>query len=305
MRNGFIRELLVHAKKDPSIILLTGDLGYSVIEEFRDSLPTQFLNMGITEQSTISFAAGLAKDGFKPFVYSIANFPTFRCFEQIRNDVCYMNSNVTIVAVGAGFAYGTAGYSHHLIEDISAMSALSNLEIYSPYDPEDVATCLNQILLTNSPSYLRIGRGGDQKINPDIQLEADKKPSIDKHGSILFTGSIGQEAIEASKILQTLDLKAETISVSQLSSIDGQRLRAVIDNKPFLTVEEHVLRGGFGSIIMEVTHKNSVNVSKSKLGVSRLDPEISGSTRYLRESYKVDSKSISEAFISLIENHHG
>ena len=134
MRKVFLEELLKYARQDPRVILITGDLGYGVVDQFAEELPKQFINFGINEQSMMSAAAGMAKVGFKPFVYSIGNFPTFRCLEQVRNDVCYMNLDVTIVAVGAGLAYGTAGYSHHLVEDISALSALPNLRIYSPAD---------------------------------------------------------------------------------------------------------------------------------------------------------------------------
>ncbi len=134
MRNSFIDVLLQKAKQDERIILLTGDLGYGVVDQFARELPRQFINFGINEQTMMSAAGGLASKGFKPFVYSIGNFPTFRCLEQIRNDVCYMNLDVTIVALGAGFAYGTAGYSHHLIEDISAISPLPHIQIFSPAD---------------------------------------------------------------------------------------------------------------------------------------------------------------------------
>jgi transketolase len=294
----------MRAKDDPSIILMTGDLGYSVVEEFRDTLPSQFLNMGITEQSTISFAAGLAKNGFKPFVYSIGNFPTFRCLEQIRNDVCYMNSNVTIVAVGAGFAYGTAGYSHHLVEDISAMSALSNLEIYSPYDPDDVATCLQGILLSGKPSYLRIGRGGDQKIEVDIRLEGELQPSKEKTASIIFTGSIGKEAVEAARILKSSGVKVETISVSDFSKVETVRLQEVLDGKPFLILEEHVLRGGFGSLILEVLSEEPEGFSCRRLGIPEIDPNLSGSTAYLRAEYKIDANSITKAMTALLDLSH-
>jgi len=303
MRNRFVSELLAHAKKDPSIILLTGDLGYSVVEEFRDTLPSQFLNMGITEQSTISFAAGLARNGFKPYVYSIANFPTFRCLEQIRNDVCFMNSNVTIVAVGAGFAYGTAGYSHHLVEDISALRVLSNLDIYSPIDPNDVAQCLKSILSSKKPSYLRIGRGGDQELEVDIRFETATKPSKEKQGSIIFTGNIGNEAVGAAGILANSGHKIETISVSHLSSIKRTKLLEVIDDKPFLLVEEHILRGGFGSLILEKLNEERTEYSCSRVGIAEIDPTISGSTEFLRTSYRLDSLSIASEMVSLINSH--
>lgn len=292
MRNRFVNELLSHARRDPSIVLMTGDLGYSVIEEFRSELPKQFLNMGITEQATMSYAAGLAKSGFKPFVYSIANFPTFRCLEQIRNDVNFMNLNVTIVAVGAGFAYGTAGYSHHLIEDISAMRSLSNLEIYSPHDPLSVRECLDSILGSTSPSYLRLGRGGDVSLMNHLKLEELKAPSETKVMSILFTGSIGLEVLNACEMLKSQGIEVEPISISDFATVSSENLSKAIAGKPFITVEEHLLAGGFGSFILELLTGSNSALCVGRLGVNRIDSMASGSTGYLRKYYEIDAVSI-------------
>ena len=159
MRTAFARNLLEIAKVDSSVILLTGDLGYGVLDDFSSQLPDQFINAGISEQSMMSMAAGFASKGFRPFVYSIANFPTFRCLEQIRNDVCYMGNPVTIVSVGAGLGYGNLGYSHHAIEDIAIIRSLSEMQIYSPCDSNEVGYVLEKIMNENKPSYLRFGKG--------------------------------------------------------------------------------------------------------------------------------------------------
>lgn len=296
MRNSFSKSLLSAARNNPKIVLLTGDLGYSVFEEFASELPNQFLNLGITEQSSISFAAGLAKEGFHPFYYSIANFPTFRCFEQIRNDVVHMNLPVTIVAVGAGFSYGSAGYSHHLIEDISALRTLSGLKIYSPYDPVNTTECLNQILNSSNPSYLRIGRGGDPKLEGHLRLEELPDSLSDCDGTILFTGSIGVEVLKAKEQLTGIGININAVSVSNLSQIDPSALKRAVGCNPFITVEEHVLRGGFGSALIEALECCEKLPRYKRLGISRTEGSLVGSSDFLRKVHRINSEEILRAF---------
>ena len=145
MRKEFIEALINKADKDETIILIVGDLGYSVVEPFKNRFPNRFLNFGINEQAMVSAAAGLAKHGFKPFVYSIGNFPTFRALEQLRNDVCAHDFEVNVVSVGAGFGYAQAGYSHHAVEDVSIMSIFSNLTILNPANLNELDHCFNKI----------------------------------------------------------------------------------------------------------------------------------------------------------------
>lgn len=159
MRNHFIDTLFSSAKINPDLYLMIGDLGYGVVDEYASSLPRQFLNAGIAEQNMVGMAAGLSSTGKHVFVYSIANFPTFRALEQVRNDVSYHQRSVTVVSVGAGLGYGVLGYSHYAVEDIAIMSALPHMTIYSPIDSRDAARCLEEIIERKSPSYIRLGKG--------------------------------------------------------------------------------------------------------------------------------------------------
>jgi len=158
MRTTFIENLVKEAKKDKSIVLLVGDLGFNVVETFQEKFPKRFYNVGVAEQNMMSIAAGLASQGFKVFTYSIANFPTFRCAEQIRNDIDYHNFNVTIVTVGGGYAYGNLGYSHHAVQDYGLMRLFPNFDIIAPADPVEVESALRYILSTNGPKYLRLNK---------------------------------------------------------------------------------------------------------------------------------------------------
>jgi transketolase len=288
VRNTFIGELLRQAKTDESILLLTGDLGYGVVDTFQRELPDQFINFGINEQSMMGAAAGLAASGYKPFVYSIGNFPTFRCLEQVRNDVAYMNLNVTIVALGAGFSYGTAGYSHHLIEDLGALTGLPNMRTYSPADSPETKSALKLILENQSPKYVRLGKGGE----PDLTASFDNSRlgmSVLKGNSsfaIVSTGSILNEAI---KLRELFGDEQPTI----LSFYDLSMIRNYFSSNKFtkiLSIEEHVLRGGFGSLVAENLEWKSCDFER--FGISEVNSELSGSQSYLREQYGLTAEKI-------------
>jgi transketolase len=258
------------------------------------------MNFGINEQSLMSAAAGMASDGLRPVVYSIGNFPTFRCLEQIRNDVCFMNLDVCIVAVGAGFAYGNAGYSHHLIEDISALSALPNMSIYSPSDPNEAKLVTNEIFSKNGPSYLRLGKGGET--NHDIDFNEFTEGATIKLGAtpltILSTGVILGEVLVAERELKKIGILPTIINVRNISK--SSQLKKYFPGRLILTVEEHLTRGGFGSIIRENCDNSVLGIRN--LGIDSIDPNTNGSARYLRKNYKIDSLSIANAAQDMVMN---
>ena len=159
MRTTFIDTLIELAEENPRIFLLTGDLGYSVVERFQKKFPDRFVNAGIAEQNMTGVAAGLALAGFHPFTYSIANFATLRCFEQIRNDIAYPNLSVTIVGVGLGTEYGSLGYSHHALEDVACMKTLPNMMIIQPKTLQEVRASVRTLVAVGVPSYLKLSKG--------------------------------------------------------------------------------------------------------------------------------------------------
>lgn len=287
MRNTFIDSLLIEAKRDDRIILITGDLGYGVVDVFAKELPNQFINFGINEQTMMSAAGGLANQGFKPFVYSIGNFPTFRCLEQIRNDVCYMNLDVTIVALGAGFAYGTAGYSHHLIEDISAISPLPNIKIFSPADVLETGIVVQEVVSTSGSKYVRLGKGGEGVLTEGFDTD---KPgfSISPGNSnvlILSTGNILSAALSLRNLYP--EFTPTIASCYNLSALHN-----FLEENQFekiITLEEHVSRGGFGSMVGEIV-KDSASISRVAIG--QIDSHVSGSQKFLREKYNLTADAI-------------
>ncbi len=288
MRNVFIDELLTRAKNDERIILVAGDIGYGVLDNFAEKLPKQFINFGINEQSMMSAAAGLAQSGLKPIVYSIGNFPTFRCLEQIRNDICYMNLDVTIVSVGAGFAYGTAGYSHHLVEDISAISALPKIKIYSPADTVETRLLSNLISETPGPKYVRLGKGGEGFLTDKFDQSHQGFSLLTDDGdlAIVSTGSILSESLKLRTLLG--DIRPTLISIYELSAV-----KSAFSHRDFakvIVLEEHVLRGGLGSIILETVNSRVSEIQR--FGIREIDSDISGSQSFLRTYYGLSAESI-------------
>ena len=168
MRTAFIEELILLARVNPHIFLIVGDLGYSVVEPFAQEFPDRFLNAGVAEQNMAGAAAGLASEGYHVFTYSIGNFSTFRCAEQIRNDIAYHNLPVTIVSVGGGVAYGNLGYSHHLIQDYALLRSFPKMLIAAPGDPMEVRGCLRYLVAHPQPSYLRLGKAGEAIFHREV-----------------------------------------------------------------------------------------------------------------------------------------
>ena len=165
MRTAFVNQLIKEAEQHPDIFLIIGDLGFNVVEEFANKFPDRFLNAGIAEQNMIGVAAGLAKEGYNVYVYSIANFPTLRCIEQIRYDVCYHNLSVKVVAVGAGYAYGSLGSSHHATEEMGMMRTIPNLVVASPGDPIEAKAITTLSANYQGPMYLRLGKAGEKQVH--------------------------------------------------------------------------------------------------------------------------------------------
>ena len=268
MRNLFIKELIKEAQKNEKIVLVVGDLGFNVIEPFKNRYPNRFFNAGVSEQSMIGIASGLALKGFQVFVYSIANFPTFRCAEQIRNDMDYHNLSITIVSVGSGLSYGNLGYSHHGLQDLSLIRSFPNTTICSPCCNEELVGAMNYIFKNPQPSYLRLDKSLDlslkikaQKIKPGKWIMHKKGNS--KKKLLISTGSTFNDC---SKIL----LKDKknlynwySIPVWNMKH-KSKQLNKLLNYNHIISVENHLQDGGFGSWINEIiasqNHKRKINV---------------------------------------------
>ena len=279
MRNAFIDELVEAAASNDNIVLVVGDLGYGVVEPFAKYFPKRFFNAGVAEQNMMGFAAGLASEGFHVFVYSIANFPTFRCAEQIRNDVDYHNLPVTIVAVGGGLAYGNLGYSHHAVQDYALMRVMPNMLIAAPGDPMEVRACMRYIINNPQPSYLRLGKVGEPCIHSQIpEVLPGEWVSIRDGGENSDTYLTTGATLElVNKLLtESPDLDHYSLKSMPLWSMKAKssQVRQVENSLTVRTVEDHLMDGGFGSWLLEATSIRPDLLARIK--IRSLDSKVCG-----------------------------
>lgn len=279
MRNAFIEELVAAAEVNGNIALVVGDLGYGVVEPFAKRFPERFFNSGVAEQNMMGLAAGLASEGFHVFVYSIANFPTFRCAEQIRNDVDYHNLSVTVVAVGGGLAYGNLGYSHHAVQDYALMRVMPNMLIAAPGDPMEVRGCMRYILNNPQPSYLRLGKAGEPCIHPGVPEVLPGRwlkirEGENGSGTYLTTGATLE--LVNQMLVKNHALKQWSLNTMPLWSMKtkADQARQIENFSTICSVEDHLMDGGFGSWLLEsiAAHPDLI----SRIRVKSLDAKVCG-----------------------------
>ena len=272
MRNETIAALTSYAAAHPDVMLLTADLGYSVLEQFADQLPDQYANVGVCEQAMVGIAAGLALSGKRVALYSIANFPTLRCLEQLRNDVCYHDLPVTVISVGGGLAYGPQGYTHHGLEDLGIMAMLPNMAVTCPADPHEAEALLPQLLERRGPAYLRLGRAGEPVLhNADTQVTLGKAVTM-RQGSdiaLLATGPILGRAIAAADELAARGISASVVSFPAVTPLDAECIASLAaSHRALLTIEEHSASGGFGSRVADLLMAAGTPIRFGKYGTT-------------------------------------
>lgn len=254
MRNAFIQELVTLARQHPQIALIVGDLGYSVVEPFAEEFPDRFINAGVAEQNMTGLAAGMASEGYHVFTYSIANFPTFRCAEQIRNDVAYHKLPVTVVSVGGGLAYGALGYSHHAVQDYALMRTLPNMLIAAPGDPMEVRACMRYLVENPGPSYLRLGKAGEPNFHTEPPHVAPGRWLKVRNGNskcaLLSTGAVLQIAIDWIAKEEHADRSVFSMPLWSMADKTAQAESLRLYDE-IMTLEDHLQDGGFGSWLLE------------------------------------------------------
>lgn len=255
MRTAFINQLIEDAKTNEKVFLLVGDLGFNVVEPFREEFPERFLNVGIAEQNMAGMAAGLAKEGYCVYIYSIGNFPTLRCMEQIRYDICYHNLNVKIVAVGGGFAYGPLGASHHATEEFGMLRTIPNLVICAPGDPFETKAITSFSSGYNGPCYIRIGKAGEPNVHtaPVVLKKGEIVKVLEGEKVAVFT--TGGMLKYSYDFITNNNLNASLYSFPFIKPVDKERLNSILkSNQKIITIEEHQAQGGFGSAILEMAN---------------------------------------------------
>jgi transketolase len=256
MRTTFLETLVEVAARDTRVHLLTADLGYSVLEKFRDAFPERYTNVGVAEQNLIGIATGMALCGKVVFVYSIANFPTLRCYEQIRNDVCYHKANVKVVAVGGGLAYGAQGYTHHGVEDVGVMRALPGMTVVAPGDPIETRLATEAIAADPGPCYLRLGKAKEPVVHTSVPAfrlgkAIPMRPGTD--ATLISSGAMLQETVQSAELLAGRGYSVAVLSMPTVKPLDHEAvLQAARKTRVVVTVEEHSVTGGLGSAVADV-----------------------------------------------------
>lgn len=287
MRHAFINTLMELAERDGSICLLTGDAGFTILERFRDRFPDRYYNVGIAEAAMIGLAAGLAMSGKTVFVYSIVPFITMRCFEQVRIDLCYQNLPVKLIGVGQGVTYGTAGATHHAIEDIAIMRALPNMTVICPGGPIETKKAVAASMELAGPCYIRLGKSGEPTVHKseDIPFAIGRGIRIreGKMVALVATSNMVPTAAVVAELLEQEGWEPEVISMHTVKPID-RRLLADIASRCSLiaTLEEHTLIGGLGSAIAEVILADRLPVRLLTFGIPDTYALVAGSQEYLR-----------------------
>lgn len=293
MRAQFV-ELLVKARaSNPNILLLTGDLGWKVLDSFEDTFAESYLNVGVAEQNMIGVAAGLAYEDFKPFVYSIGNFPSFRCLEQIRNDVSQHKLDVNIISVGSGFSYGALGYSHHAIEDIAALRCLPNIEIFCPAIPQELDWAFEQLIISSNPSYTKIPKESGFNV-PSLNMVQHHEGIFQYRSgaqiALMSTGPILKNVLEAADGLESIGYNVSVYSFSQVKPFPD--LSMLHRYSGVVSIEEHTIYGGFGSSLLEAMSHSHIYIPTLLLGTNTSLNNSVGSENYLRKLHHLDSESI-------------
>lgn len=297
MRDTFVKTLIEMAKKDKRIELLTGDLGFGVLKPYWEQCPDQFTNMGIAEQNMASAAAGMALSGKIVFIYSIGNFPTLRCIEQIRNDCAYHSANVKIVCIGGGFVYGSLGMSHQAMEDLAVLRAMPDVTVTAPGDLVEAEAATRAICYYPGTCYLRLGRGGERRIHEslsDFAIGRAVRVHDGERIAIFSTGAIFEEVQAAYEQLKEKGYQPMVYTFPTVKPLDRERIKICgRECELIVTCEEHSIIGGLGSAVSEVlAEMKGIRAGLLRIGLNDRYPVKVGDQRYLRHQYEMDAEAI-------------
>jgi len=295
MRTTFIETLCDLATRDDRIFLVCGDLGYSVLEPFAERFPSRFLNAGVAEQNMTGVAAGLAMDGHVVLTYSIANFPVMRCLEQIRNDVCYHELDVKIVAVGGGYAYGAQGYTHHGVEDLAVMRVMPGMTVLAPGDPIETRLATRAMIARQGPAYLRLGKAGEKVIHleePEFQIGRAIVMRNGNDVTLISTGGVLPLAVEAATVLESQGIRVRLLSMPCLEPLDVESIEAASRETPLIvTIEEHG-PGGLASAVAETIAVGRGRARFVPLRLPRAAVHVAGDQGELRAAHGVSVEGV-------------
>lgn len=305
MRNTFVKNLEKIAEQDERIVLLTADMGYKLFDNFAHKFPGRFFNVGIAEQNMVSVAAGLAHNGLKPFVYTIAPFLASKCVEQIRNDVAYHKCNVTLVGVGAGLSYGFDGASHFAVDDIAILRSIPNLNIICPGDPIETAAIMEYVGKHDcGPTYLRLGKSDPIVWEHDLDYVSLQSHFVFCPGrdvQILSCGNILDQVVNVKNgLLHYYNVDCGIISVPTVKPFGCDWLKESFVPNHIVTIEEHSLMGGFGSSVAEYLSDSEIKKRLLRIGIEDREINVVGDQTHLRNILGLSTKTIYNKILSFL-----
>ncbi|WP_433290665.1 transketolase family protein [Actinoplanes sp. CA-030573] len=309
MRARFFADLAEAAAGNPDVVLITADIGFGAVEEFMTRCPGQFVNAGVAEQNMTGLAAGMALAGARVFTYSIANFPTLRCLEQIRNDVAYHHADVVVVAVGGGLAYGALGMSHHATEDLAIMRSIPGLAVAAPGDAVETSAVMEDLLTNGGPAYLRLGKAGEPDVHPlALRLARGESVGLRTGGdvAIFSTGAILANVVQAAELLGYAGVHADVRSFPWLDPLDVMAVHdAAHRYRTIVTVEEHSITGGLGSAVAEILAETPGSASLIRIGLPARFSSLVGDQDHLRGAHGLDPAAITARVLEQLEVNRG
>src|SRR5262245_24119869 len=310
MRDAFAKEVLRLAGEDDRVVMLSGDIGNRLFDEFKSKYPTRFFNCGVAEANMMSVAAGMAACGLRPVVYTIVPFVTTRCLEQIRVDVCYHNVPVTIVGVGGGLSYAGLGATHHSCEDIAFLRMLPNMTVVCPGDAVETRLAVRAALKGNSPAYIRIGKKGEPVVHsaePDFAIGKAITIRAGKDVALVSTGNMLPSVLEVADHLKQRKISASIVSMHTVKQIDESALSNLFASHSIVaTIEEHSVMGGLGGAVAEwLADQRSPKARLLRIGTPDHFLHEGGDQEFARRAVGLDASAITYKVLASLQSVPG
>lgn len=300
MQKAYINALSHLMEQDKNVIAILSDSGTDYDKMLMSDFPNQYVNIGIAEQNAIGIAAGLAMGGKIPFVFTNGAFLAYRAYEFIRNDVCLQNVNVKIIGMGSGLSISELGPTHHTTEDISALRAIPNLTILSPSCPSELSQMMQFAHTHNGPVYIRMGMGGEAELSAENGLLADGEAAC-----LFTTGSIATEALQAVSLLKESGHCLRLISIPMLKPFPTEAMLPHIRSfSKVISLEEHNIHGGLGSILSEIITDYGLGIRLKRLGLNDCFAKGYGTVTELRRQNHLDAASIAADIKEFLNDEH-
>jgi len=304
---AFFHQLEHYGKKDKNVHFISADHGAWALASFKNKLKNQYMNIGVSEQNMVSFAAGMALNGKKVFIFTITPFVMQRCFEQIKMDICFPNLPVTIVGNGSSLTYAYHGTSHQAIEDVAMMRSLPNLKIIHPSDNKSSKEAINIAYRSKQPVYIKLDKGffPDNNIKTSelregvVEIKSNKSNNV----CLVTTGCMLHKVKKIATYLNKRNISTSIIDIYRIKPLNKKKLKKILLNKKaVISIEEQHIDGGIGSQLYEIIAEEKINIPIKRFGIKDKYSKFYGNRDWLQKVYEIDSESVSKKIVSWLKN---